>query len=204
MIRTLVNGRQEVIAPIPCLIFRRFCDGLYYEVCREPGFDSSFGESFQEYVGEVIRRGLKTGGAKIFPEQEYHVGKELKRTIDWIIEKKSVARFIECKTKRLAIGAKLHLDSDKALNSELEKMADFVTQVYKTINDYKKGHYPHYPFAAGKKIFPLVVTLEDWFLLGSNVHNEIAARVADGFSKEGLPQSLLQAIPYSVCSMQEC
>jgi len=41
--------------------------------------------------------------------------------------------FIECKTKKLRYGAKIGLDED------LEKMAGFIVQIYKTLTDALNG-----------------------------------------------------------------
>jgi hypothetical protein len=41
-----------------------------------------------------------------------------------------------------------------------------VVQVYKTIVDYQGGQYPHFAYEAERKIYPVIVTLENWRMFG--------------------------------------
>lgn len=47
----------------------------------------------------------------------------------------SATLFIECKTKKIRYEAKSSIASTTVLDEELEKMADFVVQSYKTLLD---------------------------------------------------------------------
>ncbi len=100
-----------------------------------------------------IEKSLK-GEHKIsfLPENHYYVGKDRKDTTDWVVYDNDSALFIECKTKRLKLPAKLELDDNSYVNEELGKMAEFVLQVYKSIEDYKKNSYPSFKFDKERRI----------------------------------------------------
>ena len=49
---------------------------------------------------------------------------------------------------------------------------DMIVQVYRSISDYLDGKYPNYAFDPQRKMYPMVVTLEDWFLMGPKLLNE--------------------------------
>jgi hypothetical protein len=51
LVRVTLNGRNAVVSPIPTFLFRRFTDGVYYEICDAKGFADAFGPSSQKYVG---------------------------------------------------------------------------------------------------------------------------------------------------------
>jgi len=134
---------------------------------------------------------------------EYHVGKNRKNTIDWIVADNEAALFIESKTKRLIVSAKIAIETEGALDGELTKMADFILQAYKTINDYRENHYPHYQFKKEVAVYPLIVTLEDWYVFGTKILGLIHEKVVREFEKEGFPLAWLDEMPYSISSVQE-
>lgn len=203
LIRMVYQQRKSIVCPLPTILFWRFTSGMYYEICKEQGFDHAFGEAFQAYVGQVLKRGTTPGRTNIHSEREFRIGKDLKRTVDWIMCQEDAALFIEVKTKRLVVKAKSEIGQQEALSSELDKLAGIVVQLYKSINDYKEGHYPDYPFISERVIFPLVVTLEEWFLIGSRLRKELDAKVSHYMNQERIPLIYLQNMPYTVCSVRE-
>jgi hypothetical protein len=89
------------------------------------------------------------------------------------------------------------IESEEALHNELVKMADFILQVYKTIADYRQNKYPAYEFKEGLRIYPLVVTLEDWLAFGPKILGSVHQKVVQRFEKEGMPPVWLDEMPYS-------
>ena len=57
--------------------------------------------------------------------------------------------------------AKVEIVQGDVLPIELDKLAAMIVQVYKSISDYRDGKYPNYAFDPQRKIYPMVVTLED-------------------------------------------
>ena len=112
---------------------------------------------------------------KIYQESKY--GKN-NRTTDWIMEDNTAILFIECKTKRLTIGAKTELLNLDELESELDKIADAIVQTYKSIENYKNRLYPQIKFDPAKHLYPIIVTLEDWFLYGDPIIKKLDELVA--------------------------
>ena len=107
LVRVSANGRNAIVAPIPTFLLRRFTDGVYYEICDAEGFSDAFGRSFQRYVGEMLDKVNQGERLNILSEQPYHVGKNRKDSVDWIVSDPSGDLLIECKTKKLRLEAKL-------------------------------------------------------------------------------------------------
>jgi hypothetical protein len=203
LIRTDYNKKDSLVCPIPTFLFRRFTDGIYYEICNEPAFSNPFGKSYQNYIGEALVKSITDSRYQILCETEYFVGKNKKQTVDWILTDSDCNLFIECKTKKLRAEAKILLEDNKILNEDLNLMADFIVQIYKSILDYLNNFYLNFP--NNKKLnFPLVVTLEDWYLYGDKIIvQELDTMVAAKFDEIGIKKDLLKTMPYSVCSTDD-
>lgn len=197
LIRKEWDGKDAIVCPIPRHLFERITDGIYYEICRVEGFENPFGDAFQEYTGEVLKVLYINGN--IYPEMQY--GKN-NRTVDWIIEDNTATLFIECKTKRLTTGAKAELFDVTELESELGKIADAIVQVYKTMVDFKNGFYPKIKYRSDKALYPIIVTLEEWFIYGDLIVNKLNEFVINKLKAMGLPVDLITTNPYSVISVE--
>lgn len=203
LIRTIHNGKDSLICPVPTYLFRRFTEGVYYEICKDKNFANPFGQTFQKYIGEVLEKSQNSNQCHIFTETEYYVGKDRKDSVDWILVDGEANLFIECKTKKLRMDAKITLIDNKALEEDLDLMADFIVKTYKTIADYQKGFYPKLK-CNNKPIFPMVVTMEEWFILGDKIIiQELDTRVARRLEVALIDKSILQSMPYSVCSTND-
>jgi hypothetical protein len=204
LIRFSNVGLNQIACPIPTLLFWRITTGLYYSLKDEDGFSDAFGLSFQDYIGEVLEHRIGHQGMQLLAEAEYHVGKHRKDTVDWIVRQgDDDALFIECKTKRLTWASKADLADLSALERDIRQLAGAVIQVYRTIKDYREGHYPQLPFAHGRRIYPVIVTLEDWFFFGGELPVRLDAAVQEVMAKSDLPTDWLQQMPYSIMSAHE-
>jgi hypothetical protein len=204
IIKMIYFGQECLVCPLPTLLFWRITNGIYYEICNEKSFDNYFGTSFQNYTGEVIKKAtIANGKINFLPEEQYFVGKDRKDTVDWIVYDDNSALFVECKTKRLKLPAKFELDDSSYVNDELEKMADFILQIYKTIRDYKDNKYLSFKFDENKKVFPLVLTLEQWYLFGDRFLDELDKILVEKLKQEKIDLSYLERMPYSICSIDE-
>ena len=154
--------KNTFICPLHLLLFWQITNGLYYFICKEPKFNSVFGDSFEKYIGEVLTDVVNNPSFNIYKEQIY--GKQVKKSSDWIIADGSSIIFIECKSKRMTLASKSELEVDNGLNNDIEKMATFIVQVYKTYLDYKSNKYPEIPFNSNLLFIPIIVTLETWFI----------------------------------------
>ncbi len=196
IVRMPYFGKDSLVCPDSTMLFWRLTDGIYYEIVSKSGFPAAFGESFQIYVGEVLSKSCKQ--YKVFPEQDYGSKHDRKASVDWIIDDGKNALFIECKTKRMRHDAKAELLSDEVLGEDLDKMADFIVQTYKSIADYRQNRYPQLPYNMRRSVYPIVLTLENWLIFGDPLMKDLDARVATKMTKAKLPLKWLNDMPYSV------
>jgi len=195
LIKKSWDGHESIICPIPRYLYERITDGIYYETCKAEGFDHAFGSAFQEYIGDVIKTVYTVGN--IYKEDTYNKGD---KTVDWIIDDNSSTLFIECKTKRLTSGAKAALLDISKLLSDLDILADAVVQVYKTMDDYKKGSYPHITYDPKKRTYPVIVTLEEWFVFGDLIVGKINEIIMNKLRAIGLNEDVVLINPYLIVS----
>jgi hypothetical protein len=204
LVRYSHKGREEVACPIPTLLFWRITTGIYYTLKDVSGFPTAFGASFQSYVGEVLRARVTSAAMTVHREEEYHVGQRRKDSVDWIIQQgDDAALFVECKTKRLTWASKAGLTDLSALEQDIRKLAGAVVQVYKTIADYRAGLYPHLAHVEQRRIYPAIVTLEDWYFFGLDMPGRLDAAVRTALDNTGLPPAWLTEMPYSILSVHE-
>lgn len=204
LIQISYQGRQEVACPVPTLLFWRITTGLYYSLKDVPGFPTAFGESFQHYVGEVLHRRITNPQMAVLEEEEYHIGHRRKDSVDWIVQQgDQTALFVECKTKRLTWASKAGLTDLSALEQDIRKLAGAVVQVYKTIADYRTGLYPHLAFVEERRIYPVIVTLEDWYFFGFDMPARLDASVRAAMQAGDLRLAWLDQMPYSILSVHE-
>jgi hypothetical protein len=203
LIKMSYGGKDAVVCPLMTLLFWRYTGGLYYELIGDSRFANEFGEGFQNYVGEVIERASEKKKLQRLEERDYVIGKAKKRTVDWIIADEQSAIFLECKAKRLSWGAKVSLIDLGPLEADIESMASAVVQVYKTLADHLNNAYPNFPVKEGRKIFPAVVTLENWRMFGPVMLNKLSEAVDSNLKSAGLPANLAEKMPYSIFAIEE-
>lgn len=203
LVSMIVNGQPTIVCPLPTLLLWRFTNGLYYELWDDPKFANPYGESFQSYVGEVLRRALQHG-FHVIPEEKYGSTKSTERdSIDWIVADEKSALFIECKTKRMKWQAKTDLETTKTLQAQLDYLAKAIVQTYKNVHDYRLGKYGHFHFEAKRKIYPVIVTLEDWYLFGFKTPELLENIVRIRLAEADLPSSYLTEMPYTIWSAHD-
>jgi hypothetical protein len=198
------GGVEEIACPIPTLLFWRITTGLYYSLREQPEFPTDFGESFQAYAGEVLQQRIVNPTIQVLGETEYHVGRNRKDSVDWIVQEGDVAAlFVECKTMRLTWASKSGMSDFSALAQDIRKLAGAVVQVYRAIRDYRTGRYPHLPYVEARRIYPVVLTLEDWYCCGLYLPTILDEDVRAVMQSAGLPLDWLETTPYAVISIDE-
>jgi hypothetical protein len=193
-------GRSKLIAPVPRYLIRRFTEGVYYDILGAQGFEAAFGDSYQTYVGEVLEAVNSRNSLAVLGESDYVVGKDRKRSVDWIASDDTGELFIECKTKRLRLDAKIALSDLAPLEAELSKLAEFTVQIYKTLADAISGRYSHWGVSS-RPIYPIIVTLEEWYVFGHQLDSKIDACVRSEFGSAKLDEQLLEKYPVTICSV---
>jgi hypothetical protein len=194
------NHPERVICPIPFYLLRRISTGIFYDLVNTPDFDNAFGESFQIYVGEVIEFACKPPRFAIMPEESYYIGSKKFHGVDWVLSDDTGHLFIEAKTKRLTLGAKIrsinaHLDRD------LVTMATAIVQHYQNILralDRTTRWKPD-----GLPIYPLILTLEDWFIFSPSVVDILNNHVRRLLHERGVSEQVLSDMPFTIASAHE-
>jgi hypothetical protein len=194
--------QNTFICPIQLLLFWQITGGIYYSIVKELGFENAFGNSFQNYIGEVLRKCCDNPNLKIIAEEKY--GKEEMRTTDWILTDENAILFIECKAKRMTMLSKSELNIQLGLEGDLKKMASFITQLYKTYIEYTEDKYPQIAFDSSKKFIPLVITLEAWYInLNPRIWKMLREKVIENFNKRKISVSLIDNFPYHIRSSED-
>ena len=199
----LRNSRTRGTAyfsPLPDLIFHQITRGVYYLVKWIGPAGNILGKAFQQFIGDVLNATELTPRYTILPEERF--GKQGKDTVDWIVANKDEALFVESKTKRFTGSSIEELLSDESTDRDLEIIAEAVVQIYKSISDYQNGKYPSLPYCEHLRIYPLVVTMEDWFLMGNSLLT-VKAKAQEKMNQLALPLSWLETMPFSICSTHE-
>ena len=194
-----LNHPERLHCPIDHYVLKRVTQGLYYEIVNAAGFNNPFGASFQAYFGAVLSATFSNSQYTRYEEKAYKVGRLRKDGVDWILTDNQANLFIECKAKRMSSEAKSSVDP-LIIGQQVEYLAKAVVQLYKNIADALAGHTQWQP--NDKPIYPLVVTLEDWYLFATSaelLNESITKRMAE----ESLDLSWLKSMPYTVSSCED-
>lgn len=195
-----MGNEQSMLCPIPYLLIRRLTDGVYYDLIRRgDNAVSLFGEAFEAYVGRAARKALGDRctvlGDEIYSSPQ-------KRSIDWIVEDDSATLFIECKLARPDLKAQTLITDGDPFAAALKRLGEAIVQGYGTLSDALAGHYPHWR-SDGRPLYPVIVTLAEWYAFGPLVGRTLQAHVDAGFAKRELDRALLERYPFTICSAAE-
>lgn len=200
--KPILRVEGTFICPLHLLLFWQITNGLYYHIVQEPEFKVVFGDSFENYIGEVIDDVVETETMSLYKEFIY--GKEEKKTSDWLLLDDSTIVFIECKSKRMTLSAKSELDLKKGLENEIDKMSGFIVQIYKTYMDYKSNKYGQIEYNENLFFVPILVTLEPWFInYNLRIPEMVKDKVKEKLTSLGIDLNLLEEHPYHIFSCQE-
>jgi hypothetical protein len=198
----LLKLENKIICPIPVLLYWQITSGTYYSICTEKDFDSDFGFAFQAYVESILNKVNENKKLTIYPETKY--GKSEKSTSDIIFEDEKARVFIECKTKRMIMGSRTNINYSVDHERDIEVLASGITQLYKTIEEYKDNKYPNLKYDNRKTIYPILVTLEDWFInYNDKLITALNDKLHEKFATESLNVALLEYQPYHIRSCEE-
>lgn len=200
LIRFDENHPERVLCPIPKYMLRRASSGIFYDIVNAPGFDNPYGNSFEAYVGDVLRA---TCGAEQFSvrgEVPWQDSRGTMHGVDWVLSDRTGHLYIESKTKRLSLNAKTQSDPD-ALDRDLLIMAKAIAQHYRNIQAVIDGrtNLQH----DGLPIFPVVLTLENWLIFGPRVHEMLERHVRRLLNEAGMASQVLEDMPYTVMSASD-
>ena len=186
--------------PVPDLLLRRFSGGLYYDLVEESGFGNAFGAAYEDYIGEVLAIAFSSTFYSVHKETPYLVGKDIHNGPDWIVCGPEGNLFIECKTKRLTQAAK-SASGEVPLLDDIGKIADAIVQHYKNVLEAIHGKSQWEP--TPQPSWPVVITFEDWYFLGSVLMQVLDKHVTSRLIAQSMDTKLTQSMPYFVMSTRE-
>jgi hypothetical protein len=196
----LINGYYY--CPITTFLTWRITAGIYYDLVDNPSFANPFGQALNSYLIEVAEAFLVGSSLTVHKEEKYgpHLGKD---SVDIIIRDNMSAFFVESKAIRRTKKLRSQLLTDAEWIEEINRVAKAIVQVYATIHDYLARQYLHFPFIPNLKIYPFIVTLEDLYIMGREVLNELDQQITDLLNEKSLPTTYLKTMPYIVSSVDD-
>ncbi len=200
LIRVDATRPYLLMCPIPEYQLRAFSKGIFYALVNAPDFANAFGHAFERYIGDVLRAVFAGPMFRIRGETPYAVAKDRKHGTDWIVTDHTAHLFIECKTKRMTLSAKM-AGNDAEIETQLTIMASAIAQLYKNIRDAKSGHTA-WP-ADGLPIYPVIITLEDWHLFMPAVGRRLEELVAARLQASQIPLDVVRKMPYTLTSAED-
>lgn len=198
MILTKLNGVDSHICPVPTYLYWRVTDGIYYELVNEKGFDQAIGKGFKDYIGEVLAEQSYPTDIKVIDADKF-ISESLPKP-DWILVQSETCAFVECKAKRMTLEARTDINVNPATETQLEKLAESIIQCYLAVLDAKERSYKQ--LGLMKTIFPMVVTMENWYIFG-DVMALLDVKVKAVATKKGVDWTFIKDHPYLVLSAQE-
>jgi len=198
----LIEMGEYYYCPIITFLIWRITSGIYFDLVNIKNFGNNFGFAFQDYIEEISKKVFENKKIDFIPEDKYYANtKNPKDSVDFIIRKNKSAIFVEAKAKRIQNKSKTQLLSNETIEKDLNILAEDILQTYKTIEDYKHGYYKHFKYDESIEIYPLLVTLEDWYLFGEDTKN-LRAKVEQKLIDAKLPMGYLDEMPYTICSIR--
>jgi hypothetical protein len=196
-------GENQLFCPMPTLLMWRLTEGVYFDLVQHrQEFDRNFGLAFQDLIAEVVRAADPGGRLQVFPEERYGTRQRPRDSVDWILQDDTASIFLECKASRLKAQAKVDINDTATIDGEVNRLADFVVQVYITLTDAMQGAYHRWK-PNDLPVYPLVVTLDEWLPSGRSLMGGLEAAVRAGVQRRGIPLSILGESPFTLCSLYE-
>ena len=172
VIRFSRSGKSIYIRPIEQLLQWRFTSGLYYDVIGDERAPNLIGEQFEKYVRRLCSVAFKT--QEVSEDYNYGTAARTKMSPDVIISfEGTLSLIIECKSRKASRAIQQSLDvgeQRKAIVSELAKGIVQLNEFHDFVASGKELR-----FRTGANLPKLLVTLDDWVFVGSNVRDEIEA-----------------------------
>lgn len=200
LIQAHTNAPHIVTCPIPRHLMTRFSEGLFFDMAEAKGFEQPYGNAFENYIGKISKQLINKDKISIERGKPYSIKKQEKHGVDWYLFDESSALLLECKTKGLKLKARYEIN-DTALKEEIEILAKSIVQNYKNMIDIIDNRTEWKP--QNRKLYPITVTLSDWFLFAPQVFEQLEGSVLKRLKESNLQESLIKENPYTVMSAQE-
>ena len=147
------NHPERVICPIPFYLLRQISAGILYDLVNKSDFANAFGRSFQMYVARLSSSLANRLVSPLCPRSPIILAPGNSTVSIGILSDDTGHLFIEAKTKRLTLGAKIRSISAD-LDGDLATMATAIVQHYQNIQRALDGTTRWKP--NGLPIYPLI------------------------------------------------
>lgn len=165
----------DLFMPVPdFVLWKPTPSGLYFTGLRhwDAAFTRDLGHLFEAYVGRQLA--LVTE-AKLYPEIQY--GKSNDKSIDWFVVFPDLVLLVEVKVARPKQALRSGTPgAASALQQDLNKANKQLDKTYKLIQS-RRSEFDHIP--ADRPVVGLVVTLEDFHLANSPLHQTWYSRATE-------------------------
>ena len=159
--------------------------------CGNQDVGKEFSENMENYLGMIFGHFMKHSRVKYMQEIIYDSGKrKSQRTSDWILWDKKTICFMDCKAKRISVKGKQAVTVDdetiervvrdkpfsskrkkkeideaipEGLTKDLINMGIGIGKIFVSYDDYRAGNIEIFPFMEGKRVYAVLVTLEESF-----------------------------------------
>jgi len=95
------------------------------------------------------------------------------------------------------------LTKQEQFEEELTILANGLKQIYKFYYDYKSNKYPVLKYNSNKQIFPIITTLENWYIIGNGYFHQIEEKTKGKLEKIGIDPKIVDQYPFQICSISE-
>jgi hypothetical protein len=184
----LPGARQVYVDPIPHLVHERVTRGLYFDLSEHfkgPGkrnsFRQSFGYVFQEYVGAILKDGLRD--VRVLGELKYEAAEGEKLTPDWIVIDGDRCLLIEVKQAGLYLESKLWSAIGKVKEDLSKTVGAGVRQLWNFEQAVSSGRHPELAVLSGFKEFERLVVSYDQLYYSNSIIRDL---IRDQFVEHGI------------------
>lgn len=186
-------------APLTELIWERVTKGLFYDVVSDPGaVRNEVSDRFEGYCTELF------GSA--FPDfhwqrEEQYTHRGPKRTPDIRAIQDGCSKLvIECKSHRMGYVARFGDDPMVEAPRGFDEIGKGIFQIWRYVSHVRQGRVPD--AAVDADTFGLVLTLEPWMLMSSEIYDTLVAKANTLADEDG---EIIQAdrCPVAIASVED-
>ncbi|KTF31105.1 hypothetical protein [Xanthomonas vesicatoria] len=198
LLQLKMTSPQMLFCHRPGHFVRRMLSGCYFDLVGTKGFDKAFGDASEQLPGEIIAQTFPA--SQITKPPKYKTSAGVRHGADWIISDRTGHIFVECKSSRIPLQAKIS-PNPSDLAAGLKRLAEAIGQNYSNIQDATRGISGWDP--DGLPIYSLIVTLEDWILFSPASTEALDRLTLIELKMRSIASSILKEVPYAAASIKD-
>ena len=170
------QSRNNLVVTNSVVFLKKFMDGVYwllrdlYSGPNSRDFLQSFGDLFEIYVGEILKRYF--GEHKVINLNDYRElktnNKKQSKIADWLIDIDDLILIFECKSQLLPMKVKQTFNKKFLDDWSIDAFKKGAKQLESTVQLLQKDH--NYQ---GKKFFKFIVLNEDLYLAENRIFKDL-------------------------------